>query len=175
VLDLAADAWSPVDGDASRADAEELARFKPGVVADPSDPTRALLFGGHDNLALGNSNDLWVFDGTSERWRLEKQGDVLDRGAGSGFCEFPGDFTAADLTSPERRSAHVFVSAGENGVVLFGGATDCGKAQDTWILDPTTMTWEEAVPSPSALAMTCARRGLPEGSCIGEDTEMCGD
>jgi len=173
-LDLATDVWSPVDGDAGGR-SETLARFKAGIAVDPLDPGRLLLFGGHDNTAVGNNNDLWTFDVATERWQLEEVGDVLGREGDILACEFAGDFTVADLDSPERRSAHVFVPAGDQGVVTFGGATDCGKAQDTWLLDPTTLSWEELVPSPSALALTCPRRGLPDGACIGPDTEMCAD
>lgn len=127
-----------------------------GVLAE--DPARdfVVLFGGHDDGAMGERNDLWAFDLAGNQWIALRSGDALDQ-PGAGFCDFPPNFTAPDLDSPERREAHYFGHVPGAGHVLFGGRTDCGVVNDVWTLDVATTTWRQTHPSFSGLS--CPRSG----------------
>lgn len=172
VLDVDAGLWTSVQG---AEDEAVLGRFKPGLALDETTPGRAVLFGGHDNTNRGNSNDLWAFDFTSGVWSLERAGDVLDNPS-RGQCDFPGDFVTTDLGSPERRAGHVLVSAGEHGVLLFGGTTDCDRAADTWLLAPDDagdLVWEELIPSPFGAGLSCRRKGNSAEFCSRDVSSLC--
>jgi len=73
-----------------------------GGLAEDADRHRMLLFAGHDDQSLGERNDLWALDLTGNVWTKLREGDSLNQ-PGSGFCDFPKDFTTPDLESPERR------------------------------------------------------------------------
>ena len=91
-----------------------------------------LLFGGHDDQTLGNRNDSWSFNPTTNTWTALTGEDTFNRPA-NGFCDFPPDFTIVDRTLPERRNAHSFSwsNSCDRGL-MFGGKTDCGAINDIW-------------------------------------------
>lgn len=106
-----------------------------------------LLFGGHDDGVLGNTNDLWSFSPTTNQWQVLRTGDVHNRPA-NGFCDFPPDFTIVDEEAPERRNSHVVVYAAEStcpGLITALGKTDCGAADDAFRWNITEQRWEELV------------------------------
>jgi hypothetical protein len=149
-LDLASDIWTEVPSDSSF----PAGRIKPEMAYDAA-RDRILLFAGHDDTQLGNTNDLWSFDPAGGAWSLLIQGDTFNQPA-DGLCDFPADFATIDPASPERRESHLFELAGET-AVMFGGRTDCGLAKDTWELDLATPAWRQINESP--LGMTCRRSG----------------
>ncbi len=130
-----------------------LGRINHGLVSRGDD---LLLFGGHDDGALGNRNDVSTLDGT---------GAVAQRAAGdtpgtpgSGFCNFPADFVTPDDASPERRSAFVFAAdPARHRALLYGGKTDCGTAGDVWSLDLDTLVWSALRSTTDGLS--CPRSG----------------
>lgn len=152
-LDLATGAWSEVT---LRGDVSALAgRISSGLVAAPSGDA-VVVVGGHDDGSLGNRNDVIsiALDGMVS---VRREGDVLNR-AGSGFCDFPADFTATDQDSPERRSAFLMgVDAARNRVLVYGGKTDCGTAGDVWSLDLMSHTWRSLRGTTDGLS--CQRSG----------------
>lgn len=116
---------------------------------------RYLLFGGHDDGAVGNRNDLWAFTPQSDQWVVIHVADVFNKPA-NGFCSFPPDFTKMDDFSPERRYAGVF-AAGPTDVWLHGGKTDCGVIDDLFRLDLKTYKWHEV--TISTVGNSCVRKG----------------
>ncbi len=159
-LDLASDTWTLLGSNAIPAP-----RIKGEMVWDRA-RARMVLFAGHDDTELGNTNDLWTMDLSTNAWTLHKAGDVLDEGD-RGFCDFPAHFATYDETSPERRESHMFVNAGDK-AIMYGGRTDCGLAKDTWELDYATLTWTMKNDSP--VGITCLRTGSP--TCVDTDN-MC--
>jgi hypothetical protein len=150
-LDLAAGQWSPLalSGDA------------PGIQGRISHALAPrdggwVVVGGHDDGALGNRNDVFAIadDGAvAER----SAGDTL-RTPGNGFCDFPADFAAVDVASPERRSAFVLaVDAPRQRAIVYGGKTDCGTAADLWSLDLRALTW--TVLRAATDGLSCGRTG----------------
>ena len=162
VLDLASDTWSEVQL-SGRAPA---GRIKAEMDYD-APRNRLVLFAGHDDTSLGNANDVWAFDLTQETWAQMIVGDVFNRPAFD-ICDFPGDFTTADLNSPERRESHNFHIIGER-AFTYGGRTDCGLANDTWLLDITTNVWSQENVSPTG--MTCPRSGAID--CVSDQARLC--
>lgn len=100
---------------------------------------RLILVHGHDDGALGNTNQLWAFNLGDNTWSLIDQGDVHNAPA-NGFCDFPEDFVDPDLHAPERRNAHVTVNTGTK-LLVFGGKSDCGLLDDVWSADLLTGRW----------------------------------
>jgi len=101
--------------------------------------SRLLLFGGHDDGVLGNNNELWSFDLSNQKWKRLAEGDVYNAPQND-ICDFPADFTVIDPASPERReAAATTVANGE--LLLFGGKTDCGNANDVWSWSFASETW----------------------------------
>lgn len=91
-----------------------------------------LLFGGHDDQALGNRNDTWRFDPNQGLWEMMGNADTFLREA-NGACDFPYDFATTDKNIPERRNAHTLVWSNQcERAILFGGKTDCGAINDLW-------------------------------------------
>ena len=129
-------------------------RFWAAMVHDAVND-RYLLFGGHDDGALGNRNDLWAFTPEDGQWVVIHVADVFNKPA-NGFCSFPPDFTKMDDFSPERRYAGVF-SAGPTEVWLHGGKTDCGVIDDLFRLDLKTYKWHEV--TISTVGNGCVRKG----------------
>ena len=117
-------------------------RFGPSAFADPA-RERALVFGGHDEAALGNRNDTWAVGLMTGVWSELSSGDVLNPNRGpNDQCNFPADFTIVDKTVPDRRSAFPYTQSADRAFV-FGGNTDCGRANDLWAMDLATGEWSE--------------------------------
>ena len=136
-LDLATGEWTELNDGSGNAPVD---RFWAGLEHDPNG-NRLVLFGGHDSGNLGNTNQVWAFDLTTEQWSSILEGDTYNSPA-NGQCDFPADFTTVDDASPERRNAGV-VTRGDDALIIFGGKTDCGNANDVWALDLATDTWTE--------------------------------
>jgi len=126
-----------------------------------------VMFGGHDDAQLGNSNDIWSFDPNTNDWLVLQQGDTYNRPA-FGVCDFPPDFSNVDEEAPERRNSHAMVYASGEcpQIIVSMGKTDCGAVDDVfrWVVDDRV--WEEVIP---------AQRGE---MCLRSDTgfdctEMC--
>ncbi len=107
-------------------------RFWAGMVHDEQRDLY-IMFAGHDDEALGNRNDLWIFDPNQNTWQVRTEGDRWNRPP-NGFCDFPPDFTVAEPGTPERRNAHTVVWDGTQ-LITFGGKTDCGAVNDVWHWD----------------------------------------
>ena len=163
-FDLAAGAWSAIE--ASFDAVTDPGRIKLGLLARPTEGGDALYFvGGHDDGILGNRNDVATLDAGASAWRLARGGDVFQSPA-QGACEFPPDFTAVDLESPERRSAFAFAPLSSGlGFVIFGGDSDCGRLNDAWWFDAVREAWTPIRTTP--VGLVCPRTGNPscEGLC----------
>ena len=145
--------------------AEPLGRINPALIFDES-RERVLLFGGHDDSALGNTNDIWAFTPSTRSWELLKAGDVYTGAGCNSFCSCADNFVQYDYESPERRQYPTFVPVdGEDTAVLFSGTGDCGYMDDTWSLDLDTMEWTEVHAAEQGIA--CARTGRED--CV----ELC--
>ncbi|MFZ9886941.1 MAG: Kelch repeat-containing protein [Myxococcota bacterium] len=138
--DVSSGAWQRLHDGASPAPA---GRFGPEWVHDSESDTY-LLFGGHDDTNLGNSNDLWAFSPASNTWEQLRPGDTYNKQA-NGFCDFPPDFTVVDQDSPERRNAFAAVyssNADCPALLVTMGKTDCGAADDVQRYVPTERRWD---------------------------------
>lgn len=146
IFDFVTETWAEVAPNTPASG--PLTRFGPALFVDPT-LGRAISFAGHD-LALdtppgllGNRNDTWQISLAGGQWGEISAGDVYNPDARPpGRCDFPPDFTIADLDSPDRRSAFPYAQSGEYGFI-FGGNTDCGRANDVWSYDLTTNQWRE--------------------------------
>ncbi len=114
-----------------------------------------VLFGGHDDAALGNRNDLWAFDAKADDWGTLIYGDTFNKPA-NGFCSFPPDFTKMEDNTPERRNGGL-VTGGGGGLWIAGGKTDCGVIDDLWRYDFAKGTWEQR--TPATVGEACVRKG----------------
>ena len=121
-----------------------------------------VLFGGHDDGAVGNQNDTWRFDLDSGQW-VEIIGAETVNTPANGFCDFPPDFTIPNLDAPDRRSSHLAVLDDVRGeLLIFAGKTDCGIIDDVWTFDLARDSW---------LNLKEATRGE---SCLrGENPDLC--
>lgn len=139
ILDLTTDTWrqvSPGGGGAPRN------RFGPSMFID-SVIDRAFVFAGHDDLAFGNRNDTWDILLGPGIWTEIRTGDQLNPDAPEpGQCDFPPDWTIPDLDVPDRRSAFPYTQT-ETHAFVFGGNTDCGRANDVWMFEFATERWSE--------------------------------
>ena len=54
----------------------------------------------------------------------------------------PADFTKIDPDGPERRAGAAVAMTDDGQMLVFGGKTDCGNANDVWSLNLATDTWE---------------------------------
>lgn len=161
------DTWSidPATGASTELDPgfgqPTLDRIKLGLSARraPGEPLALHAFAGHDDGALGNRNDVLVRSAEAGPWGAAVVGDVYQSPA-IDQCDFPPDFVAADLGSPERRSAFAFapLPSGE-AFVVFGGAGDCGRLADAWWFDTRASTWTPV--RESLVGLSCARIGDP--------------
>ncbi len=141
VLDLATLVWSTVAGPAP------MARIKAGMATAP-DSSTIWLFGGHDDGAVGNRNDLWQFDAAQLGWKVIHKGDlgandnpdVVFKPANA-FCDFPPDFMVLDKASPERREAMGLTADTKGNLWMFGGKSDCGVLRDVWRYEPKGAGW----------------------------------
>ncbi len=135
-LDLNTWAWTSLhDG----SDAAPLGRIWGNLLFD-GERDRLVLWAGHDDGALGNTNEVWTFDLGARSWTRQQVGDVLDAPA-NGFCDFPEDFVVADLDAPERRNAGVASITGRGELIVFGGKSDCGLLNDVWTLPLAGGAW----------------------------------
>ncbi len=155
-FDASTNAWSELVAD--RTAITDSARIKLGMLARPSEQGPTLFFfGGHDDGALGNRNDVGALDSGAGAWRLAQEGDVANAGS-NGACDFPADFTLVDPASPERRSSFAFAARPDGAAfVVFGGDSNCGRLNDAWWFDATAEAW---TPIRTTLAgVVCERTG----------------
>ncbi|MCB9698089.1 MAG: hypothetical protein H6738_15020 [Alphaproteobacteria bacterium] len=135
-LDVSGGTWTRLhDGSGKAPDG----RIWPNLAYDAAHD-QLVMFAGHDDRALGNSNAVWTFDLATDKWTEKRGGDVVDAGA-NGFCDFPADFVAADFDSPERRYGAAMAITGDGRLVTFGGKTDCGIINDLWTYDIAGDAW----------------------------------
>jgi len=156
-FDVAADGWMELHpGGAGAPDG----RFF-GALAYDGVNDRYLSFGGHDDTALGNANDLWAFDPVAATWELLIRGDTFNEPIPT-FCQPTVSFASVDVASPERRSSHGWVTSTVCGHALaFGGKTDCGAIDDVWAYDLTAGVWAnplEATLGTGGEGEVCLRR-----------------
>jgi len=136
-LDTASWTWTQLhDGSGAAPDG----RIVPNLAVD-DDNNRVILFGGHDDGELGNTNQIWSFDLGTGAWTELSAGDVYANEA-LGQCDFPADFTTVDLESPERRYSAASAEV-DGGLMIFGGKTDCGVINDVWTWDFAAESWTE--------------------------------
>lgn len=162
-FDVANETWSRIDAGATL----PAGRIKAEMDFD-ANRNRIVLFGGHDDQQLGNDNDLWSFDLIGGTWSNNHVGDTFNAPA-IGFCDFPANFAIVDQCLPERRESHLFRIFGDQ-AFMYGGRTDCGLTNDTWILDLTTHTWRQV--NASFNGMTCYRSGRTD--CDQPEARKCG-
>lgn len=117
---------------------------------------RLLVFGGHDDAAQGNRNDLWALQVATGTWTNLLAGDQLSNTGNISQCEFPADFTTVEAASPERRYSFVHTESAGAGYI-FGGKTDCGAVNDVWKLDVAAGAW--TLLRPSSGGEGCLRSG----------------
>lgn len=123
-----------------------LARISASLSFDEGSAS-LLLFGGHDDGAVGNQNDTWRFDLTAGTWSEITAPETVKTPSG-GFCDFPKDFTQPNLAAPDRRSAHLATfDAKARRLRVFGGKTDCGLIDDAWTFDAEKSAWSRDVAS----------------------------
>jgi hypothetical protein len=151
-FDLAGETWRLVIGGGPTAPAS---RFGGALLATADD---LMMVAGHDSTDLGNVNDLWRVD-PSGTWTETQHGDTLN-GRPSGACMFPSDFTIPDLAAPERRHGFGIARGADRSFVVFG-KTDCGNANDVWVVNHTTGQWEE-IGDASTSGESCNRNGATE-------------
>jgi hypothetical protein len=147
-LDVAAGTWEELH------DGEEdapLGRIQANLTFDTAN-ARLLLWGGHDDGTLGNSNELWAFDLGKGTWKRLEAGDAAGAPA-NGFCDFPVDFTDVDTRSPERRSSGGADLDADGRLWVMGGKSDCGSLDDVWSWDGA---WTNDAPASSGESCTRA-------------------
>jgi hypothetical protein len=106
---------------------------------------RYLMFGGHDDTNLGNTNEIWAFDPQNFAWQQLRPGDTYNKPA-IAQCQFPPDFSNVDMQAPERRNGHAMTWStreGCPGVLAAMGKTDCGATDDVWRWRVDNDEWEE--------------------------------
>jgi hypothetical protein len=101
---------------------------------------RLILWGGHDDGQLGNTNTVWVYELNDGGWWQAEVGDVYNAPA-AGFCDFPADFVVPDRDAPERRNAGAAVITDAGELLIFGGKTDCGLINDAWSWSLADVVW----------------------------------
>lgn len=141
-LDLDTLKWKEITGKGPKA------RIKAGLAPAPNSPF-IWMFGGHDDGAVGNRNDLWSLDPVAGKWVLRFGGDLGSDGTpdtfnakANAFCDFPPDFMQIDKKSPERREGAIFSADKDGNLWLFGGKSDCGALRDVWKYNIVSTLWE---------------------------------
>ncbi len=137
-LDLASGAWTKEDagGTASSPNGRINATSMFDATAN-----RFLVFGGHDDGAVGNNNDTWAWDTGAKKWTAIVPPETVKTNPPS-FCLFPPDFTTPNLAAPDRRSSQLAVlDSTRSAWTIFGGATDCGFIDDVWSFDLKKNSW----------------------------------
>jgi hypothetical protein len=156
-LDLESGAWTELSDGAGG----PRGRIQASLAYDAA-KGRLLVFGGHDDGTIGNSNDTWAFDLASNAWVNITPAEAITDPP-TGFCDFPADFTAPNLDAPDRRSSQVSgFDATRGALYVFGGATDCGLIDDVWRFDAAADVWANQVPATIGEACT---RGSDPSSC----------
>lgn len=155
-LDGATGAWEKLHGEADA----PRERFWANLEWDDAGK-RLLMFGGHDNTDLGNSNDLWAYDPAADAWTPLREGDTFNKPA-NGQCDFPPDFTVVDTESPERRNAAASTFTDDGVMLVFGGKTDCGVINDVWGFSVKDEAWTDR--STATMGESCLRSSA---SCTG--------
>ena len=159
-LEIGKAAWSK--STPTKGDTDGAGRIKFGLSARAGEGGKApvlFAFGGHDDGALGNRNDVITADtgAAQPAWSSVRVGDVLAK-MPAAPCDFPVDFTKEDPESPERRSAFAFGARPDGAsFVVVGGDSDCGRMSDAWWFDSVAGTW---APIRATLpGITCLRTG----------------
>lgn len=125
-FDPASQAWTTL----STSGRAPAARLQHAMLFD-SRRDRLVIYGGSDESAFGNaavySRELWALDVQTQTW------SNLDDGTGDG----PGGRFWVSLAYDTDRDLYV----------LFGGHDDTqlGNRNDTWVFDPETKAWKEAI------------------------------
>jgi hypothetical protein len=159
-LDVAAASWRQV----ATSGETPTGRIKHGLAFDTT-TGKLLTFGGHDDGAVGNQNDVYALDVGSGAWTRLPGGDVL-RTPSTQACVFAPDFTTIDVAAPERRSAFVFAPRADgHGFAVAQGVGDCGLLGDAHWFGGGTAAWSALKPSP--VGLSCLRA---QTTCVG----LCG-
>jgi len=97
-------------------------RIGHAIAYDPSSG-RTIMFGG---LTVGGlSNETWTYNAATKLWRR---------------------WTTTQ--PPAARQGHAMAfDPGTGLVVVFGGRTETGLTNETWVLDPSNVTWARRAPS----------------------------
>lgn len=159
-LDVAASTWTKVEtsGDAP------LGLINHAAVYDAVGK-RVIVFGGHDDGAVGNQNEIRTLDVATGVWSRLAMGDTLNTPSKKA-CEFAADFTTIDKASPERRSSFVFAPSGDGqGFYVGFGKGDCGLLGDAHWFSVPTSRWSAVRKSP--VGLSCLRA---QETCSG----LCG-
>jgi hypothetical protein len=144
----------------SGAESAPDARIWPNLLFDGTH-NRLLLWAGHDDQSLGNTNQVWAFDLTDNTWTQSEAGDIYNAPA-NGFCDFPANFIDPDMDAPERRYAGA-AALSESELFIFGGKTDCGQVNDLWTWDLGGTGWTER--SNATFGEICARTFADPENC----------
>jgi len=135
-LDLASGEWTQAD-DGSQFNTPD-GRIWPDLLFDEA-TGGLVMWAGHDDQALGNTNQLYTWS-EADRWTKVEGGDEVDAGS-NGFCDFPADFTTFEEGTPERRYGAAAALTDDGQLLTFGGKTDCGIINDFWAYDLDTNEW----------------------------------
>lgn len=135
-----------------------------GQLVYDSSGDRVLLFGGRGNGSLAGDllGDLWSLDLDSNKWkRIEVSGGP----------------------SP-RLSPGLVYDPSHHQLVLFGGYTNSGRVNDTWLLDLDNLAWREILPSETPPARSDMGLAFDEmnqvvvlfgGYCLDFERDQCDD
>lgn len=149
-LDLGTGAWQMLSASGGPA-----GRINPSSTFDAA-AGRLLVFGGHDDGAVGNNNDTWSFDPTAKTWTAIVPPETVKTTPPS-FCLFPPNFTTPNTNAPDRRSSHLAAVDTSTGAwTIFGGATDCGLIDDVWMFDLGKSTWSRSIEA--RIGEACVRK-----------------
>ena len=158
-LDLDGGAWKEVSPGTT---ASPRGRIESAMALDSAAGGKLLLFGGHDDGAVGNNNDTWAFDLGSNAWSNVVPAETV-KTPPAGFCNFPATFTVPNTSAPDRRSSFgAGFDAAKREWTVFGGATDCGIIDDVWQFDASKGSWTNEVRATTGEACT---RGANPSSC----------
>ena len=120
---------------------------------------RYLVWGGHTDI--GDQNDLWAFDPTTDAWERVRMADRLTNsgvGCNGNSSEVPKDFVDEDLSAPERRHRGMFALMHDSLWISQGIHAECSnQVDDTWRYDIEGDAWIELIEATSG--ESCARRG----------------
>ena len=152
--------WSLVAGEGTG----PANRIWPTIVLDATSG-KLVLFGGHDDGAIGNQNDTWTLAPATETAWTTIIAPEVEKNKPLATCNFPVDFTNINANAPDRRSAQAAGLDSEMARLhVFGGKTDCGLIDDAWTLDVALGTWSRDVKAGSGEA--CVRGDHPD-QCSG--------